>query len=201
MNKQHIEECIKGILQEIGENPNREGLIGTPDRIARMYTEIFRGYDEKQAPKITTFRNGVDGIAYSEAVYDTGKFYSMCEHHMMPFFGTYTFAYMPAPHGKILGLSKIARVVDYCSAKLQLQERLCYEVVSMLERELRRGENAENYPKGLIIQMRAKHLCKSMRGSKKEGIMMATYATGVFRDPQKRAEFERECIIIGGWEK
>lgn len=109
----------------------------------------------------------------------------------MPFFGTYTFGYIPAPNGKILGLSKIARIVDYYSARLQLQERLCIDIVSALQQALEKDENPEDYPQGLIIQMQAKHLCKSMRGSKKEGVMVATYGTGCFATlSEQRKEFE-----------
>lgn len=115
--KEQIENHIKGILSLIGEDVNREGLQGTPDRIARMYDEIFRGYDASQKPKITTFENGKDGITYENMIIDEGDFYSMCEHHMMPFFGRYWFAYIPNPKGRILGISKIGRVVDYCAAK------------------------------------------------------------------------------------
>lgn len=84
-----VENNIVEILKAIGENPEREGLQGTPDRIAQMFNEIFRGYDESQKPKITTFQNGSDGITYDSMVVDEGDFYSMCEHHMMPSFGRY----------------------------------------------------------------------------------------------------------------
>lgn len=180
MNKRIIENYVRGILTEIGEDSNREGLVGTPERIARMYEEIYRGYDGSKQPKITTFRNGSDGIVYSNVITDSGLFYSMCEHHMMPFLGTYTFAYLPAPHGKLLGLSKIGRIVDYCAARLQLQERLCYDIVHTIEEELKRDEPQENWPLGVAIRMQAKHLCKSMRGARKQGQMTASFATGIF---------------------
>ena len=109
------------LIRAIGEDPDREGLIGTPDRIMRMWKEIFRGYDPAQKPKITTFANE-EGM--SDIVFDCGDYYSMCEHHILPFFGRYYFAYIPSPKGRILGISKVARVVGYCAARLQLQERL-----------------------------------------------------------------------------
>ena len=112
-----IEALVRQLLVEIGENPNREGLLGTPDRVCRMFKELYRGYDPKQAPKITTFDNGKDGIVYDNMVVDSGDFVSSCEHHMAFFWGKYWFAYIPNPNGKILGLSKIARVVDYCAAR------------------------------------------------------------------------------------
>jgi GTP cyclohydrolase I len=120
-NAEDIIGALKTLIRAIGEDPDREGLIGTPDRIMRMWKEIFRGYDPKQKPKITTFANE-EGM--SDIVFDCGDYYSMCEHHILPFFGRYYFAYIPSPKGRILGISKVARVVGYCAARLQLQERL-----------------------------------------------------------------------------
>lgn len=185
-NKKKIEKNIVEILKGIGENPEREGLQGTPDRIVRMFKEIFRGYDESQKPKITTFQNGSDGITYDSMIVDEGDFYSMCEHHMMPFFGRYWFAYIPNPKGKILGISKIGRVVDYCSAKLQIQERLVHEIVDMLADAL----GTENPPIGIALVMEGEHLCKTMRGAKKKGVMKSSYLVGAFHsDAQLRNEF------------
>lgn len=187
-----IEHIIRQVLIYIGENPSREGLLGTPDRIRRMWTELFRGYDPSQKPKITIFDNGVDGLSYDNMVIDSGKYYSLCEHHAMPFFGTYFFAYIPHPKGKILGLSKVARVVDYCAAKLQVQERLTREVVEMIGNALTEGVKPENAPLGMALVMKGHHLCKEMRGAKKSGLMTTSYLTGVFRtDNDARAEFER----------
>lgn len=152
---QKIEGLIRKLLIEIGEDPNREGLQGTPDRVCRMFKEVFRGYDPKQKPKITTFDNGKDGIIYDNMVVDSGDFVSKCEHHMVFFWGKYWFAYIPNPRGKILGLSKIARVVDYCSARLQLQERLVHDIVEMLKEAL--GE--EYPPLGIALVMKAHHGC------------------------------------------
>lgn len=181
-----VEDNIKRILEYIGEDPNRAGLKGTPDRIIRMWGEIFRGYDPAKKPKITVFDNGVDGIAYDNMVIDEGNFYSMCEHHAMPFFGHYWFAYIPNPNGKILGISKVGRVVDYCAAKLQIQERLVHDIVEMLKDAL--GE--ENPPLGIALVMQGEHLCKTMRGVKKKGTMTSSYLWGAFKDDaQVRAEF------------
>lgn len=185
-NKKEIEKTIKHLLGLIGENPERAGLVGTPDRIARMYQEIFRGYNPNEHPKITTFDNGVDGLVYDNMVIDTGNFYSMCEHHMMPFFGKYVFGYIPHPQGKILGISKIGRVVDYHSAKLQVQERLVSDIVEDIEKAL-----GEEYPPiGVALIMQGEHLCKTMRGVKKAGLMSACRLDGVFRsDSSARSEF------------
>ena len=179
-------EAIRKILAYIGEDPDRLGLVGTPDRIVRMWEEIYRGYRKDKSPKITTFQNGADGIVYDNMVVDTGDFYSVCEHHMMPFFGKYWFAYIPNPKGKILGISKIGRVVDYCSARLQIQERLVTDIVNMLKEAL--GE--EYPPLGIALVMEGEHLCKTMRGAKKKGTMTSSYLTGLFKtEPALRAEF------------
>ena len=183
-----IEDHIRRVLEYIGEDPTRPGLVGTPDRIRRMLGELFRGYDPKQKPKITVFDNGNDGIVYDSMVVDSGTFNSMCEHHLMPFWGKYWFAYIPNPKGKILGLSKIGRVVDYCAARAQIQERLVHDVVDMLSQSL----GTENPPLGIALVMKAHHGCKEFRGVKKKGVMTSSFLQGQFRDDQAvRAEFMR----------
>lgn len=180
-NAKDIECAVRTLLAAIGEDPDREGLVGTPDRIARMYKEIFRGYDSNQKPKITTFSNDMHS---TDIVFDTGDYYSMCEHHMMPFFGKYYFAYIPKEDGRILGISKIARVVGYCSARLQLQERLARDIVEMLTNAL------EGKVQGMAIVMRGTHMCKTMRGVKNNGQMTVSYLSGCFKeDAQTRQEF------------
>ncbi|MCF0208627.1 MAG: GTP cyclohydrolase I [Bacteroidaceae bacterium] len=186
ISQETLKESIRNIFQYIGENPDRLGLQGTPDRIARMFDEIFRGYKEEEKPHITVFQNGADGLVYDGMIVDSGTFYSCCEHHMMPFFGTYWFAYLPNPDGKILGISKVGRVIDYCSAKLQVQERLTRDVVQMLTEAL--GE--ENPPLGMALVMKGTHLCKTMRGARKEGMMTSSYLTGRFKsNAALRSEF------------
>jgi GTP cyclohydrolase IA len=183
--EREIKDCIRRVLEYIGEDPDREGLRETPDRILRMWKEIFRGYDPGQKPKITTFDNGKDGIVYDSMIVDEGDFQSNCEHHCVWFWGKYWFAYIPNPKGKILGISKIGRVVDYCAARLQVQERLGHDIVEMLKEAL--GE--ENPPLGIAIVMKAHHSCKEFRGVKKKGVMTSAYMEGVFRDNQQlRAE-------------
>lgn len=180
-NTEDIEGAIRTLIRAIGEDPDRDGLKGTPGRIMRMWKEIFRGYDISQKPKITTFPNE-DGI--SDLVFDTGDYYSMCEHHILPFFGRYYFAYIPNPKGRILGISKVARVVGYCAARLQLQERLARDIVETLSDAL--GGDAL----GFAIVMRGKHLCKSMRGVRNDGNMSVAHFTGLFdKNPALKAEF------------
>lgn len=181
------EANVRNMLAMIGENPDRTGLLGTPERIVRMWNEIFRGYNPELRPKVTTFPNGQDGIRYNEMVSDSGTFYSMCEHHMMPFFGKYWFAYIPAADGQILGLSKVARIVDYHSAKLQIQERLGMDIVNHLLQALTADGSPE--PLGIAICMEGEHLCKTMRGVKKTGSMRTTYLSGAFEREEVRQEF------------
>lgn len=180
-NTEDIESALRALILAIGDDPDRDGLKGTPDRIVRMWKEIFRGYDPSQKPKITTFPNE-DGI--SDLVFDTGDYYSMCEHHILPFFGKYYFAYIPNPKGRILGISKVARVVGYCAARLQLQERLARDIVAMLSDAL------DGDALGFAIVMRGKHLCKTMRGVRNDGNMTVAHFTGLFdKNPELKTEF------------
>lgn len=186
ITEEQARQDIRELLEYIGENPDREGLLDTPDRMIRMFAEMFRGYDPAQKPVITTFQNGSDGIVYDNMVVDSGSFYSVCEHHCRTFFGEYWFAYIPNRKGKILGLSKIGRVVDYCSARLQVQERLTHDVVEMLNEAL----GTENPPLGMALMMKGRHMCKESRGVRKQGVMTSTYLTGIFKaDSRAREEF------------
>jgi len=182
MNTKKIEQLWKQILKEMGEDPERVGLKDTPKRIANMYRELYYGYDKSKKPKVTTFPNGQDGIKYQQMIIDTGSFHSNCEHHNLLFQGEYYFAYIPDAKGKILGISKVARVVDYFSAKLQIQERLTQEIVDYIWDEL--SKNSEP-PKGMILIMRAKHFCKSLRGVQKDGWMTTSELKGEFLTPVK----------------
>lgn len=186
ISEEQAKQDIRELLEYIGEDPDRVGLRDTPERMLRMFGEIFRGYDPSQAPVITTFPNGQDGIIYDNMVVDSGTFYSVCEHHCRTFFGEYWFAYIPNPEGRILGLSKIGRVVDYCASRLQVQERLTQDIVKMLEEAL----GPDNPPRGMALMLRGRHMCKESRGARKEGCMTSTYLTGAFRAQDKvRQEF------------
>lgn len=189
-NEQQAREAIATLIRYVGEDPDREGLRNTPDRILRMWGEIFRGYDPTQRPTITTFANE-DG--FSDIVFDTGEYYSMCEHHILPFFGQYYFAYIPNPNGRILGISKVARVVGYCAARMQLQERLAKDIVAMLSNAL------DGSQLGMAIAMRGTHLCKSMRGVRNAGAMTVVHFTGVFEQvPTARNEFYKLIDMQNG---
>lgn len=182
-NKLTNEEICRELLINIGEDPNREGLKETPKRWDKMLKETFRGYDLTQKPNITIFNNNNDGIVYDQMILDTGYFFSHCEHHLVPFFGQYWFAYIPDK--KVIGLSKVARVVDFYASKLQIQERLVKEVVDEID------SSAKTIGIGLV--MKARHLCKEMRGVKKHNSFMITSdLRGVLRDkPEAREEFLR----------
>jgi len=184
MNKIFIsqsEQIVENMITKIGDDSTREGVIDTPKRVVKMWKELYRGYDKSQKPKVTVFNNNTDGLSYDQMIHDTGYFYSQCEHHMVPFFGTYHFAYIP--NKKVLGLSKVARIVDYFAAKLQVQERLGKEILDELEKQLE--------PQAIGLILRARHLCKEMRGVKKiNGEMITSDLRGKFRtEPETRAEF------------
>ena len=172
INLEEIRNAWKSILIAIGEDPKREGLRDTPERIAKMYKEIFSGYSMENRPKLTFFSNGSNGMHYGGMICDKGYFFSQCEHHGVPFFGEYFFAYVPDK--RIIGLSKIARVVDFYSSKLQIQERLTKEIFECINSSLK--------PKGAILVLKARHLCKEMRGVRKTGgFMISSESGGVFK--------------------
>lgn len=152
-----IEDNIVRILELIGENPNRPGLIDTPARVARMYREFFQGYDQQKMPHIMTVVNGEDGIVYNEMLIDSGYFFSFCEHHIIPFFGMYYYGYIPDK--LVMGASKIGRTIDYYAGRLQIAERLVNQVVNRVEDVVQ--------PCGQVLVMNARHFCKEMRGLKK----------------------------------
>ena len=176
-NAEDIIGALKTLIRAIGEDPDREGLIGTPDRIMRMWKEIFRGYDPKQKPKITTFANE-EGM--SDIVFDCGDYYSMCEHHILPFFGRVSVGYIP--DGEMIGLSKLARAVNVYARRLQVQERLTAEICASISRSL--------HTKGVIVACNAQHLCMKMRGVEKQDSSTTTIEyNGLFSTPEMRAEF------------
>ncbi len=174
-----IEKAIREILIGIGEDPERQGLKNTPDRIARMYKELTVGY--RVSPQ-EIINGAIFDIKYDEMVIVKDiEFYSLCEHHLLPFFGTCHVAYVP--NGKIIGLSKIPRIVEVFSRKLQVQEKMTVEIADFLDKVLN--------PEGVAVVAEAYHLCMAMRGIKKAKAKMLTSAMhGVFKEDERtRIEF------------
>lgn len=171
------EENIRRLLQFIGEDPHREGLKETPDRVMRSYAEIFGGYKQDAKDVIKCFE---DDTCDEMVIVKDIEFYSVCEHHMQPFFGSAHIAYIP--DGKVLGVSKLARVLDVFARRLQIQERLCEQVTGALEEHLK--------PKGVACVLEASHFCMMCRGvGKQHSKMITSSLRGVFRDAAVRQEF------------
>lgn len=192
------EDLVRQIIDYIGDDPNRSGVVGTPERVVRMWREIYGGYDPANKPKITTFVEE-DAINSRDIIFDKGEAWSNCEHHMAPFKIEYCFAYIPNPKGKLLGLSKISRVVRYCSQKMQLQERIGTDVVDMIVEELTSGVGKQNPPLGVAIMIKGAHSCKTMRGVKTPGSMISTYTWGCFEEhnAQRKEFIETAKTMLG----
>ena len=166
------EELVRQMLLVIGENPDRDGLLDTPDRVVRMWGELFSGYKKDPAEVFKTFES--DGYDQMVVLRDI-EFYSMCEHHMLPFFGRLHIAYIPSPDGKVIGVSKLARLAEIFTRRLQIQERIGKQIVEALDEHLK--------PLGSACIIEATHLCMVARGVQKQNSVMVTSAvTGVFRD-------------------
>ena len=168
MDREKIEAGVRLILEGIGEDTGREGLLETPERIARMYEELAGGYTDDPALHLEKrFHVDNNNMVLEKDI----QFYSFCEHHMLPFYGTAAVAYIP--DGEVVGLSKIARTVEVFARRLQLQERLTAQVADAFMKEL--------HPKGVMVVVEAEHMCMTMRGVKKPGTKTVTTVTrGVF---------------------
>ena len=174
-----VEAAVREILVEIGDDPDRQGLVGTPERVHRMYTELTAGY-HVDADRL--INGAIFDVGYSEMVLVKDiPFYSLCEHHLLPFFGSAAVAYIP--RGRVIGLSKIPRVVEMYARRLQIQERLTQQIAEFLQTRLD--------PQGVGVVLEATHLCAVMRGVRKPGTIMTTSAVlGLFRSRDRtRAEF------------
>ncbi|MCI0344558.1 MAG: GTP cyclohydrolase I FolE [Chloroflexi bacterium] len=174
-----VEAAVREILDEIGEMPDRPGLLGTPERVHRMYTELTAGY---HVDPDRLLNGAIFDVGYSEMVVVKDiPFYSLCEHHLLPFFGTAAVAYIP--RGKVVGLSKIPRIVEMYARRLQVQERMTQEIADFLQERLA--------PQGVGVVVEATHLCAVMRGVRKPGTVMTTSSVlGLFRTRDRtRAEF------------
>ena len=174
MDENKIMEGIRLILEGIGEDPSREGLVETPLRIARMYQEVFAGMGQSaKEPLAKTFHSDRTDIVLEKDI----TFYSMCEHHMLPFYGKAHIAYIP--DGKVAGLSKLARTVEVFARRLQLQEQMTAQTADAVMEYLK--------PKGAMVMVEAEHLCMTMRGIKKPGSRTVKYAA--------RGEFEYNDML------
>jgi GTP cyclohydrolase I len=173
-----IEAAVKEILTAIGEDPDRDGLLKTPSRVAKMYAEVFSGLREDPSHHLEVqFEAGHDEMVMVRDI----AFYSMCEHHLLPFVGKAHVAYVPGENGKITGLSKLARLVDAYARRPQVQERLTSQVADELMDVLE--------PRGALVVIEAEHLCMSMRGVQKPGSLTLTSAVrGLFLADATRAE-------------
>ena len=169
LNKKNIAKLVRQLLIELGENPDREGLIGTPERMASMYEEIFSGY-RADAELDVTFSDETDVVIAKDI-----QFYSMCEHHMLPFFGKIHIAYVPT--GKVFGISKLVRLVEKYSRRLQIQERLTKEVADEL---MRMGV------KGAMVIAEGEHLCMRMRGVRNNSSILTLGYRGIMEQKELR---------------
>lgn len=170
VDHEKVKEAVKMLLEGIGEDVNREGLLETPERIARMYEEICGGMDEDAAIHLSK----VFSVDNNEMVLEKDiVFYSTCEHHLMPFYGKAHVAYIP--DGKVAGLSKLARTVEVYARRLQIQEKMTGQIADAVMEHLQ--------PRGVMVMLEAEHMCMTMRGVKKPGSKTVTVAArGVFKD-------------------
>jgi len=178
IDKAKIEKAVASIIEAIGENPKREGLVGTPRRIAEMYAEVFGGIYEDPGEELRVgFEEGHQEMVILKDI----PFYSMCEHHFLPFHGLAHVGYIP--NGRVVGASKIGRVVEILARRPQLQERLTTQIANTIVSVLE--------PKGVAVIIQAEHLCMTMRGVKKPGSNIVTSAMrGLFqKNPLTRSEF------------
>ena len=178
MDKKKIARAIRIVLEAVGEDPNRADLLGTPQRVAEMYEEVLSGIKQDPGKELEVLLSeGHDEIVLLKDI----SLYSLCEHHLLPFIGRVHIAYVPQGN-RVTGLSKLARVVDILSKRLQVQERLTTQIANVIMKKLK--------PRGVMVVIEAEHLCMSMRGVKKPGAITVTSAVrGIFRSNSKtRAE-------------
>ncbi len=186
MDLPRIEKAVREILEAIGEDPDRDGLLATPGRVARMYAEICKGlHDDPARHLIVTFEAAHDEMVLVRDI----SIHSLCEHHLVPFIGRAHVAYIPGTDGRITGLSKIARMVEGFSRRPQVQEKLTVQIADAVESTLE--------PRGVMVVVEAEHLCMSMRGVQKSGSTTVTSAVrGLFRENIATRE-EAMRFIVG----
>ncbi len=169
MDKNRIKKLVRELIIEVGEDPSREGLLETPKRIAEMYAEIFEGYDIDSELSVQ-FSEDSDVVIAKDI-----KFYSMCEHHILPFFGKIHIAY--SPNGRVFGISKLVRLVEKYSKRLQIQERLTKDIADELYSQ---------GVKGVVVMTEAEHLCMKMRGVRNDATMMSAAFRGIYEKKDER---------------
>jgi len=180
INEAEIRKAVTSIIKAIGDDPNREGLLDTPQRVAEMYTELFMGLTMDPREELTVgFEEGHREMVILRDI----PFYSMCEHHLLPFYGVAHIGYIPNTDGRIVGASKLARVVEIVARRPQLQERMTSQIADAIAGGIK--------PEGVAVVIQAEHLCMIMRGIKKPGSTIITSVVrGIFRSKSKtRAEF------------
>ena len=180
VNQDEIKLAMASMIEAIGEDPLREGIKDTPRRVAEMYAELFSGLDiDPKAELAVNFEEGYEEMVILKDI----PFYSMCEHHLLPFYGLAHVGYIPSPGGRVVGVSKLARVVEICARRPQLQERMTQQIADAIFEALQ--------PDGVAVAIRAEHLCMVMRGIKKPGTTVITSSVrGTFRSKvATRSEF------------
>ncbi|MHC1578403.1 MAG: GTP cyclohydrolase I FolE [Dehalococcoidia bacterium] len=180
VNQDRIKQAMTSMIEAIGEDPFREGLRGTPQRVAEMYAELFSGLDaDPKAELSVDFGEGYEEMVILRDI----SFYSMCEHHLLPFYGVAHVGYIPSPAGRVVGVSKLARVVEICARRPQVQERMTQQIADAIFEALQ--------PAGVAVVVEAEHLCMIMRGIKKPGTTVITSSVrGNFRSKvATRSEF------------
>jgi GTP cyclohydrolase I len=180
VNQDKVQLAVASIIQAIGENPRREGVKDTPRRVAEMYAELFSGMDVDPKAELTVdFEEGYEEMVILRDI----PFYSMCEHHLLPFYGVAHVGYIPSPGGRVVGVSKLGRVVEICARRPQLQERMTQQIADAIFEALQ--------PDGVAVVIKAEHLCMVMRGIKKPGTTVITSSVrGTFRSKvATRSEF------------
>lgn len=187
MDREKIEAGVKLILEGVGEDPDREGLQDTPARVARMYEEVFAGLEQDPAEH---FKIGFDASHREMVIVKDIPFYSMCEHHLVPFFGHAHVAYIPGKDGRVCGISKLARVVEVYARRPQLQERLTTQIAEAIQTYLK--------PSGVMVVVEAEHLCMTMRGVKKPGALTVTSAVRGQFETSLSTRSEALSLIQGG---
>ncbi len=173
MDHERVKKLVRELIIEVGEDPTREGLRETPQRIANMYTEIFEGYDSDSELSVQ-FSEDSDTVIARDI-----QFYSMCEHHMLPFFGKIHIAY--SPNGRVFGISKLVKLVEKYSRRLQIQERLTKNIADELY-----GQGI----RGVVVLAEAEHLCMKMRGVRNDAVLLSSAFRGIYENRE-----EKECIM------